>query len=72
MFVIPDEVRSPIADHLRVTDKMLGLIHQLSRGPASCDHVLIGRYALQAHAHLEAAVRLLNERKPEGGGEVTP
>jgi hypothetical protein len=66
MFVISDEIRSPILDHLRVTDKMLGLIHQLSRGPASCDHQLIGRYALQAHAHLEAAVSLLNERKQEG------
>ena len=42
MFVIPDEMRFPITDHLRVTDKMLALVHQLGRGPASCDHHLIG------------------------------
>ena len=68
MFLIPDETRSPILDHLRVTDKMLRLIHQLSHGPASCDPHLVGRYAVSAMSHLQAAERLLNERKqvPDG------
>jgi hypothetical protein len=70
MFVIPDEARSPILDHLRVTDKMLRLIHHLSYGPASCDPQLIGAYVAQAMSHLQAAERLLNERKQEPSGDT--
>ena len=68
MFIIPDEIRSLALDHLRVADKMLRLIHQLSHGPASCDHRLIGNYALQALSHLQAAETVLSERKQGADG----
>jgi hypothetical protein len=68
MFLIPDEIRSPVLDHLRVTEKMLRLIEQLSHGAASCDHRLVQSYALQALSRLQAAEQILNERSPRAGG----
>lgn len=62
MVAIPDEIRQPVLDHLRVMEKMLRLIEQLSRGPASCDHRLVHGYALQALSHLQVAEARLQDR----------
>ena len=63
MAFIDDQVRHPVLDHLRVAEKMLRLIEHLAVGPNSCDHRLVGSYALQALSHVQAAQRDLTPGK---------
>ena len=59
MAFIDDQVRYPVLDHLRVTEKLLRLIEQLARGPHSCDYRLVGSYALHGLSRSQTARRNL-------------
>jgi len=56
---LDEQIRYPVLDHLRVAEKLLRLIEQLSQKPNSCDHTLVHSYSLQSMGHLQAAQRLL-------------
>lgn len=47
---------------------MLRLIEQLSHGPASCDHRLVRNYALYALSRVQAAERVIDVERSDGGG----
>ncbi|HZN64046.1 MAG TPA: hypothetical protein VFB66_02010 [Tepidisphaeraceae bacterium] len=68
MHVVPDEVRFDAIEHIKEVERMLRLIEQLSHGPASCDHRLVKNYSLYALARIQAAERVINAERSDGGG----
>lgn len=68
MHVVPDEVRYPALEHVKEVERMLRLIEQLSHGPASCDHRLVRNYALYALSRVQAAERVIDVERSDGGG----